>query len=499
VEERYRYERVSGTPLPSPLDSLRRVLAPRLVIADSVDRRRDSLRVAWDSMGKAERDSSMDHYWRTGVDTAEGHEREECRKTQTGERTQLERQGRERIVVLIPCDPKQLAASPDLPASIYDDSDELFGETERDQLRDWAKSLETMARMHGVDGEAGGGTRPTIEYGLGGGLARYNRIEGLSLGVRATQELTGTRTAHGLLRIGTADWIPGAELGVTSLRVDHSYDLDAYYRLAAAGDYGDPFTLGASLSALLFGRDDNFYYRAAGLELTRAPAQGEGLAWRAFVERHGNAKVRTNVSLAHIGGGKFPPNIHVDASTSYGLGLRSMRSFGLDPRGFRLLTDLRAEGAGMRSGGYGRALADLTLSHPLLFETDLAITGAAGIAGARDAVGGADSLRGVVPIEKQFFVGGPRTVRGIAPGSGVGEAFWLARAELGVGSIGFRPVGFFDMGWAGARRDFTNPGKPLAGAGVGISALDGLIRLDVAKGLRPVGGVRGYLYLDARF
>jgi hemolysin activation/secretion protein len=98
-----------------------------------------------------------------------------------------------------------------------------------------------------------------------------------------------------------------------------------------------------------------------------------------------------------------------------------------------------------------------------------------------------------------FFVGGPQTVRGIDAGSAIGDAFWLGRAELGRGGAVARPVIFGDLGWAGSRDDWQHPGTPLAGAGVGASFLDGLVRFDVAKGIHPSNGVRVYLYVDARF
>jgi hypothetical protein len=65
--------------------------------------------------------------------------------------------------------------------------------------------------------------------------------------------------------------------------------------------------------------------------------------------------------------------------------------------------------------------------------------------------------------------------------------------------VGARPVVFYDAGWAGRRDDWRHPGRPLSGAGVGASFLDGLIRLDVAKGIRPERGVKAYAYLEARF
>ena len=41
-----------------------------------------------------------------------------------------------------------------------------------------------------------------------------------------------------------------------------------YHRLNSANDWGDAFGLGGSLSALLFGRDEGYYYRSSGAELT---------------------------------------------------------------------------------------------------------------------------------------------------------------------------------------------------------------------------------------
>jgi hemolysin activation/secretion protein len=80
-----------------------------------------------------------------------------------------------------------------------------------------------------------------------------------------------------------------------------------------------------------------------------------------------------------------------------------------------------------------------------------------------------------------------------------GNSFWLARAELGTSFVLARPVVFADIGWAGDRSSFGNPGKPISGAGMGASFLDGMIRFDLAKGVHPNRTVRGYLYLEARF
>jgi hypothetical protein len=63
-----------------------------------------------------------------------------------------------------------------------------------------------------------------------------------------------------------------------------------------------------------------------------------------------------------------------------------------------------------------------------------------------------------------------------------------------------RPVIFGDVGWAGDRtRMFAHPGQVMSGAGIGASILDGLMRVDVSRGIRPREMWRLDLYLEARF
>jgi hypothetical protein len=65
--------------------------------------------------------------------------------------------------------------------------------------------------------------------------------------------------------------------------------------------------------------------------------------------------------------------------------------------------------------------------------------------------------------------------------------------------VAARPAVFYDLGWAGPRADFAHRGRPLSGAGVGVSLLDGLVRIDVARGIWPEKRWRADLYLEARF
>jgi outer membrane translocation and assembly module TamA len=58
-----------------------------------------------------------------------------------------------------------------------------------------------------------------------------------------------------------------------------------------------------------------------------------------------------------------------------------------------------------------------------------------------------------------------------------------------------RLVLFYDVGRA-APRDHLSLARPLMGAGVGASFLDGLIRIDLARALRSPKGWRLDFYMD---
>jgi hypothetical protein len=81
-----------------------------------------------------------------------------------------------------------LAHSPDLPATLYSSTDKLFGPTDRDELMAEALALKAQAD--------GGGSKVQIFTGLGGGLLRYNRVEGLAIAARAEKSL-GSATQDG--------------------------------------------------------------------------------------------------------------------------------------------------------------------------------------------------------------------------------------------------------------------------------------------------------------
>jgi hypothetical protein len=381
------------------------------------------------------------------------------------------------MVVKQSCDTAALARSPELPKSIYDDGDELFSSAERDELIDQA--LKLGAQPGWVP------QKPVYTYGLG--LTRYNKIEGLSTALAARQSLGEGYTAHALARIGIADWQPNGEIGIARSNGRSMLGLNAYRRLSTANDWTDPLGFGASLSALLFGRDDGFYYRTAGIELVGTPDDSATTSWRLFAENHHKAEKKTNFSLAKaIDGDGFEDNIDAKYGNIVGAAAERHASLGLNPRGFRFFGSLRGEAA-TGSFDYGRAMLDATVSHGLVKGIDAALTVGAG------------SSAGDVPVQRLWYLGGSQTVRGQQAGTQSGDAFWMGRVELGTARVGFRPVVFYDLGWAGDRRDFGDPGRPMSGAGIGASLLDGLIRFDVARGIYPGKKIRANLYVEARF
>jgi hypothetical protein len=381
------------------------------------------------------------------------------------------------VITQIPCDTAKLALSPELPKSIYDENEEVFGNAEREALIAEALTLDVQPGFIPQ--------RPVITYGLG--LTRYNRIEGLSSAIAARQSLGGGYTAHALFRIGTADLAPNGELSMSRTDGRNSYSLGAYRRLGSANDFADPFSFGSSLSALLFGRDEGFYYRAAGVELIAARNDSASGVWRLFAEHDSDAKKKTNWSLAKAFGSKgFDDNIDATNGNIVGIALEKHGTRGLDPHALRMFATARAEAAA-GDFDYARGMFDFTASHSLTHRIDGALTLGGGTSG------------GAVPTQRLWYLGGTQSVRGQRAGAAIGNAYWLTRVELGSSFVGARPVVFGDLGWAGDRGDWQHPGRPLSGAGVGASFMDGLVRFDVARGIYPEKKIRANLYVDARF
>ena len=464
MEERFRYESVNG------LDSL-----PRLPEANRsrLSTLRDSLRTA--NVLPARRDSLLRIARRERDDTLKALKVRECASSGVYTTSETRFRGAVRVATRVPCDSSRLANSPELPGSIYDRGELLFGSAERDEL---AKAL-TFGLQPGWAPQ-----RPVLDWGLP--FTRYNRVEGFGSGFAARTVLGEGYTVILGGRASLADRQLNGSFAIERSNGRSTLRGSLYRRLDVMNDWGTPLSFGASLASVLYARDEGAYYRTWGAELAGTHPRFANLDWRVFAEQQWKADVKSRWSL--FGGAndqRFLANPSADAATEYGAALRIRSATGLDPERLRLFTDLRAEAGG---GGfsYARGLFDATLSRGLGVLAG-AITASAGYSG------------GTLPVQRRFLLGGLQTVRGQTALTASGDAFWMGRAELGLNTVAARPVVFADVGWAGDRRDWSRPGRPLSGAGVGASFLDGLIRFDVARGLYPAKQWRADLYLESRF
>ena len=477
IEESFTYNAVNGPEAMPALPPPPKSIWDSLFAGDTTPRR---------NLSREERRARNREVARVAGELAERRTQlreKECAETGAYTRDWDRYEGSLRMAVKLPCDSARLATSPDLPPSIYDSGEQLFGASERDEL---LKSLDFSL-------QSGWAPQPIVwQYGLG--QTRYNRVEGFSTGIAGATELGQGYSLDGSLRIGTGDWSPNAELGAARSNGRTTWRLGGYRRLAVASDWGAPLSFGAGLGALLFGRDDGFYYRSAGLDLTRTITSAN-LTTRLFAEHHSEADVNTSFSVARAfgSGTEFGENIVATRGNVVGLSLKDVRSAGLNPQGWRAFSELRLEGGyfdpsadSLEADFYTRAAFDLTVSRGLGQRAAASLTVGAGISDK-------------APVQRLFLLGGTETVRGQRPGTQGGDTYWMSRLELGRGIAAARGVIFGDIGWAGPRDLWSHPGRPMSGAGVGVSFMDGLVRADLARGIYPSKRFRFDLYLEARF
>jgi len=387
-------------------------------------------------------------------------------------------------------DSATLLSSPALPGDLLSDEDPLISEAELDELTDRIASIAPPPWQ-----------APDPRFSAlwdGSGLLRYNRVEGLAVGARADLDM-GRLQAAGVARLGLAAFEPTAEITLSRSRYRTHAALSGYRRLAPVTRGDRSLGLGNSLNSLLFGRDDGDYFLANGAELILRPPEDIGGSWevRLFAEGQRRARRETDFSLANtLGGSDFRPNIEADRANQAGASLVLRHSSGADPGRFRWGLEAFGEGS---TGTFDFARPSLTLRMTLPLGEDVGL-GLEGAAGA--------SL-GDLPAQSLWLLGGSASLRGYDGGALRGDAYWRGRAELALDRLPAVRVGaddpasqpavrfsiFSDFGWAGDRSEWDE-GDPLWSAGLGVSALDGLLRFDVARTLRSPIDWRVHMYLD---
>lgn len=376
------------------------------------------------------------------------------------------------FTVVIPPDSAALLASAELPVGFRTTTDTMLSEQE---IADFARQLRGLP---GLPGQVA--LRPPRW-----GLARYNRVEALSLGAHGELE-AGAWRVDALARLGFADLVPNVELGVARSGVVAQTRLAGYYRLAAADTSNRPFGLINSTRALLFGTDDGDYFRALGMELHARPAltQPQGYGWRVYVERQRPVSTETDVSLARVfdGAWRFRRNIAADSADQVGAVAFVRASRALGGSGATAGAVVTLDGA---VGTFDFVRASLTAR----FTTPLPGPLTAGLELA------AGTSNGSLPVQSRWYLGGPHSLRGYDGGAVSGAEFWRGRVEVANDFPAARLALFADAGLAGPAGTLST-GKALLGLGAGGSFLDGLVRVDVARATRRPTGWRVDVYFD---
>jgi hypothetical protein len=466
LEESFRYDAVNGTDSLAGMPPI--VVPPPEPLTVRNQPRRDSIAAAQ----RARRDSL-----RTGLIDAVKEPHPSCRSSAFFTDIRFAPDGLTPVLTRVPCDRAQLAASSALPPLDGTDSADVFDVKSRASLVVQVMSMDVQPVF--------APQRPTLHAGPG--MLRYNRVEGLSVGAAVRQQLGAGYTSSVTGRLGLADRVPNARVEVQRSDLQHTWTLGGYRELTAVGDDA-PLSAGSALGALLFGRDEGYYYRRAGLDLSyaRAPLTSRTrVAWRLFAERQHAAGTNAAWSL---GRPMRDSNITALDAGFAGLGVSGSSTLG-NANGLALTTLVQLEGAATGADarqGYGRAMVHLALTRSL-----------GAFAGGVHLSGGTSV--GQLPAQRQWYVGGTRTLPGLSFGTAGGDAFWLARAEVSRGMPLLRPVLFADLGWAGARARWRGGYRPLSDVGIGLRALDGLVRADVARALYPVSRTRLSLSIERQF
>jgi hypothetical protein len=300
----------------------------------------------------------------------------------------------------------------------------------------------------------------------------------------------GRGRSDATVRFGAADLEPSLEVGFGMPGLRRDWRAAGYHRLATADPAIRPFGIQNSLNAVLFGRDEGLYFRATGAEVLFGPAgAGAGVPGaRLYLERQATAAAETDFSVRRVLDGEhaFRPNISAVRADQVGLEARVGVERGGGPASGRMAgrIDLVLE-----TGTYTFARPGVALSAgvPVVGGMVVAAELAAGTTFGSDP-----------PVQSHWYVGGAPTLRGFPAGVLSGPDHLRGRLELANRLPAVRIVLFSDAAWAGTFDSYRHEDQGVS-VGVGASFLDGLLRMDLARGLRPEVTWRAHLYLDGLF
>jgi hypothetical protein len=298
---------------------------------------------------------------------------------------------------------------------------------------------------------------------------QYNRVQGLSIGLGYRLPIARRRhwTLYPTIRYGLSDERLTGRLSLTRDAPVLGLTMSGYHDI---GDV-DPFAHGRSISntlnSLFAGHDNGDYFLADGgfVTVDFPLASTTRLSLTTAIERQRSigrvAESRVNDLLG--GSGVFPVNPSIkDGVFAKVVASISRRS---GPQSNVTMDVLAGEGK-IVARLYGDASASVGRRRQLLLRIK---------AGA-----------GTEPAMPQtlFRVGGIHTVRGFEYGAIHSPSFWAAQLDLAPVGARVRPVAFVDMGQGGRVEELFSR-TVLLGAGLGLSLLHDLLRLDLSRPLLP--------------
>jgi len=327
-----------------------------------------------------------------------------------------------------------------------------------------------------LPGEWTGHRRLGIAYESVSEIVRFNRVQGLSVGagyeIRPGLKFTSLLFAG---RFGFSDKRPTGSVTLRRDAPEGRLDVRAFHAVTEVEPWTRGLGIGNSINALFIGHDDADYYLRSGGSVTSTWNEGllQDVEIRLSYEHHRSMETATTSAIAGLWGSRVLPE---NAPVAEGWFLRGTMS-----RTVRIGVVTLAPGAEALLGEGSSAVrawggVDVGFGLPWVN----------GVLRARTGVVRGDSLPQML-----FRLGGPQTIRGFAYGERTGRAFWTAQLDAALGGPRLiAPVLFVDVG-------DTFSSDLLIGVGGGMSFLNGLVRIDVAKGLHPAVPVRFDLHFRA--
>ena len=316
-------------------------------------------------------------------------------------------------------------------------------------------------------------------------ILRYNRVSGWSGGLGYQVPLGSSfSTLYGTARYGASDHRITARLSFIRDAPGGRLTVSAYRDLTDVDPFSKGLTFGNSIRAIFEARDEADYYLASGAAITHESSLGRGVDLTVGLRgEHQESVVRrakSGVNDFFFGDGLFPANPPIDAGDFLGASVK------VDGLTGRTRWSVALDGLAGRVDQGARFHA--SARQPFLGRRGFVVRGAAGV--------------GVGPAIAQlaYRAGGQGTVRGFDYGTERGPAFWSVQTDFSPLRGTIRPVLFIDAGQAGPFNDLTRQ-PVMVGGGVGLSALAGLIRLDLSRRLvdQPALRARGGFRVDIVF